>query len=142
MPKRVLIGARNGVPGIFVSRAGEDVETASVLLLDSTSDLTKPLLQGRITSVTWVNNSVQTITIPHPLGYIPFFMLRGEGILPTTSGNVDMGFVATSNFAWPRITTTALHMLLTVRNSNSPTFTFNFPAGVYLEWAIYEMRIL
>lgn len=146
MPKRVLIGKRNGVPGFFVSRSGEDVETASVLLLDSTSDLTKPFLQGRITSVTWINGRAQRIDIPHPLGYVPYFMLRGEGVLPTNSGSLNMGEVATGNFAWPRITTAVLYLQLTVgnhaQNNLNATYTFNFPSGVYLEWAIYEMRMI
>lgn len=72
-------------------------------------------------------------------------MLKGEGILPTTNGDVNMDAAARGNTAWPRITTTALYLQLTVgnhpRNSTNSTYTFNFPAGVYLDWAIYEMRL-
>lgn len=73
-------------------------------------------------------------------------MLKGEGSIRTYSGNnstIDLGLATSQNYCYPRITATALYMVVPsdYYYGGTGTQTYIFPTGAYIDWAVYEMRM-
>jgi len=142
MPARVVLGARSGAYGLWVSKPGKNVLTETdpkSFLFDIASNQTvfgKPFTAGIITGYTVpaTNANQAVVTITHNLGFIPVVYMG-------TTDPRSCYFVWDSGFG-NMLTTTSLSFAPTPSGAIASGAGFHpFANGAFLYYCIINMPI-